>query len=204
MFQFTGHGSRDTGHVSHLPRITLPRIVRPAEAGQTAAEGARHSRGEKCLNVVEASRGGTVARGFVEREESLPALTGSAGGRIVQQVGFCRETQQDRHRNAARACAGGKCRRGIARRHFPALDVPRFVERIVEIVFEDQLCYKQRAFQIGERIAETLRGVHLTKRIEIGGSVFADAHRKAFNTEGTEKGSEEEKNWKKNFSDRDS
>jgi hypothetical protein len=49
--------------------------------------------------------------------------------------------------------------------------------------------------------------VHAAKVVEIGGSVFADAHRKAFNIEGTEnteEGSGEEKNWKKNFSDRDS
>ena len=81
--------------------------MRPAQAGQAAAEGARHSRREKCLDVVEASGGGAVPRGFVEREESLPALAGSAGGGIVQQIGFGREAQKDGHRNAARTCASG-------------------------------------------------------------------------------------------------
>jgi hypothetical protein len=136
-----------------LPRKAGPGVVRPAEAGQAAAEGAGYSRREKCLNVVEASGGGGALRGFVEREESLPALTGRAGGGIVKQIGFCGEAQQDGHCNARRIRARrGRFRRGIAMRHFPALSFsalgypalsfpalgfPVFGAHIIDIVFED-------------------------------------------------------------------
>src|SRR4029077_10965780 len=75
---FTGHGSQATGHDSYSPRKARPGIVRPAEAGQAAAEGARDSGRQKCLNVVEASRVSAAPRCFVECEELLPALTGRA------------------------------------------------------------------------------------------------------------------------------
>jgi len=129
------HGSRVT--FLHLPRKAGPGVVRPAEAGQAAAEGAGYARREKCLNVVEAPGGGAALRGFVEREESLPALMGCAGGGIVQQVGFRREAQQDGHRDAARTCARGWLRQGIAMRHFPALAFPIFGTHIIDIVLED-------------------------------------------------------------------
>ena len=90
------------------------------------------------MNVVESSRCGAAPRGFVKSEESLPAQAGRASGRIVQQVGFGREAQQDRHRNAARIFAARWRRRGIAMRHFPALDVSNFVEGIIEFILEDQ------------------------------------------------------------------
>jgi len=46
-------------------------------------------------------------------------------------------------------------------RHFPALDVPNFVEGIIEFIIEDQFRYEQRALEIGERV--TLR--HSCSRI---------------------------------------
>ena len=121
--------------------------MRPAEAGQAAAEGAGYARREKCLNVVEASGGGAALRGFVEREESLPALTGRAGGGIVQQIRFCGEAQQDGHRNASedsrssRTVPAGNCDASLP---CPQLSLA-FVWRILgsrfrrssSIVFED-------------------------------------------------------------------
>ena len=59
---------------------------------------------EESLHVVEASRGGVASRGFVKREESLPALARRARGGIVQQIRFRREALQDGHRDA-RCCA---------------------------------------------------------------------------------------------------
>ena len=44
------------------------------------------------------------------------------------------------------------------------------------VFFEDQLRHEQRAFEIRQRVAETLRRVHAAQRVEIGGRVFADAH----------------------------
>ena len=88
----------------------------PAEAPEAAPEGAGDARRKKSLHVVEAARGGARSRGFVQREESLPAQARGAGGRIVQQVGFGGQPQQNRHRDAttATACASQIFRQGIA------------------------------------------------------------------------------------------
>ena len=120
------------------------------------------------MNVVETSGGGAVSRCLVNREESLPALTGSAICGIVQQIRFSCEAQKDGHRNALRRPgAARRFRQGIAMPLFPAL----------VIVFENQLRDKKRAFEIREWIAKSLRRVHAPKRIEISRSVFADAHK---------------------------
>ena len=95
----------------------------PAEAGEAASEGAGYARREKCLDVVEAARGGGTAGGFVKRQEALPALARRSGRRIVQQVCFGGETQEDGHQDARRLAAGRRfCREGIGIRYFPAIE----------------------------------------------------------------------------------
>jgi len=111
--------------------------VRPALTRETAAEGARDSRWEKGLDVVETSCGGAVARGFVESEETLPALAGRAGGRVVQQVRFGGEAQEDGHGNTGLGCAVGRLWQGIAMRYFPVLSFSFFFPQTVAFLFKD-------------------------------------------------------------------
>ena len=91
------HGSRQP------PRKAWPGILRPAEAREAASEGARDARREKRLRVVESAIGGGAQRGFVKREKTLPALAGRAGGRVVQQVRFGSEAQENGHDDARRS-----------------------------------------------------------------------------------------------------
>src|SRR5579871_5298300 len=103
----------------------------PAEARQPASEGARDSRRQECLNIVQPTRGGAVARGVMQRQKSLPAMARRAGGGIVQQVRFGRQAQQDGHYHASGwletrssirggILMSGITQQGIATRYFPA------------------------------------------------------------------------------------
>ena len=75
----------------YSPGKAWPGILGPAEARKAASESARDSWWEESLGVVEASRCGVAACGFVKRQEALPALARRACRGIVQQISFRRE-----------------------------------------------------------------------------------------------------------------
>ena len=101
----------------------------------------------------------------MNREKTLPATPGRAGRGIVQQIGFRREPLKDRHGHSRRTFS-----RGILIRFFP------FRVCILAVIFKNELGKKERAFEIGQRITETLRGVHSAQSFQIGRIVFAYAH----------------------------
>ena len=101
----------------------------------------------------------------MNRQETLPATPGRAGRGIVQQICFRREPLKDGHGHSRRAYG-----RRILIRFFPSRIL------ILAVVFKNELGKKERAFEIGQWITETLRGVHLAQSFEIGRVVFAYAH----------------------------
>ena len=92
----------------------------PAQAREAAPEGARDSWWEESLGVVEASRCGVAACGFVKRQEALPALSRRACGGIVKQVSFRGESLQDGHGYARTVSAGVIFAQGRCGCDFPA------------------------------------------------------------------------------------
>lgn len=74
--------------------------MRPAEASEAASKGARDAGREECLDVVQAAGDRRAVSGFVKCEQVLPALTWSAGVRIVEQISLGREAEEDRHDDA--------------------------------------------------------------------------------------------------------
>ena len=83
----------------------------------------------------------------------------------MQQISFRREPLKDRHGYPTRTLA-----RGILIRFFP------FRVCILAVIFKNELGKKERAFEIGQRITETLRGVHSAQSFKIRRVVFAYAH----------------------------
>ena len=69
-------------------------VAAPAEAGEAAAEFLRDGRREPGVHIFEAAVPSVAARGFVQREEPLPALARSAGARIEEQICFGGEAQE--------------------------------------------------------------------------------------------------------------
>ena len=100
----------------------------------------------------------------------------------MEQICFRGEPLKNRHGHSRRVREGG-----IRSRFFPSR------VGIFAIVLKDELGKKERAFEIRQRIAETLRGVHSAQGVEVGRIVFAYAHGTDFNTEGTETKQRKEK-----------
>ena len=109
------------------------------------------------MHVVQTARAGVSARRFVKRKNSLPALPGSARGRVMKQVRLRGQTQKNGHLHAGRVG-----------QQFP------FV--LIFFIFKEQPRDKHRAVEVRERISETLRRVHLPQRVQIIVRVFTYEH----------------------------
>jgi len=62
------------------------------------------------------------------------------------------------------------------------------------VVFENELGQKERAFEVGQGIAESLRSVHSTQDSEIGRHVFAYTHGNGFQHRGHREHGENQEN----------
>ena len=152
----------------NLPGKARPGIACPTQLRQAASEGTSDSWWKECLHVVQASRGGIAASSVVECQEVLPALPGRAGAGIVKQICFRCEPLQNCHhdfwpRRSASLHTGILFRRS----------------RSVVVIFQYKLRHKHRAVKIRERIAETLRVMHVAQCVEVGRRIFADAQQEA-------------------------
>jgi hypothetical protein len=96
---------------------------------------------------------------LVEAQKSLPALAGRADGRVMQQVSFSGEAEQNRHCDASPSRLHTWLWQGIDERLFPALGFPIFGVCVSGFFFQDQLGNEKRGVEVWERVTETLRGV---------------------------------------------
>src|SRR5579883_1375222 len=123
-------------------------VADPAEAFQAAPKGARDSRRQPGVDVLESADRGIAARGFMKREKRLPALARTAHSRIEQEIRLGGEAKQ------------------------------RGTKGLLRVIRQHQLRDKERIAGIGQRVIEALGGVNGTQRGEVFGLVFADLHRR--------------------------
>ena len=114
------------------------------------------------MDVLEATLPGVAFSGGVEREEPLPAIAGSAGARIEQEIGFGGQPQQDRAENFA------LCSVSFQRAVFFLL--------CLGSICKHELGDEERITQIWKLIIESLLGMNRSQRIQIVFRIFADEH----------------------------
>jgi hypothetical protein len=130
------------------PTVRRPGIIaNPADGCKAAAEFFGDRRRQPGVRVVESAREQIAFTGAVQRKQPSVTFARIPFPRRNQQIHFASQPRQRRHHRAAGA------------------------------VFHHQLRNKKRIRKIGERVAESLLRVHAPQRVEIGVSVFADAHR---------------------------
>jgi hypothetical protein len=151
----------------YAPRKTRPRIARPPESRQAPTEGSRDLRRHKRLGIVQPARSRVAQGRIMQRQKILPALAGSAGSWIMEQISFRGHALQDGHSHARRLP------QGIAASHFPSIAIARLIASAN--ILENQPGDKHRTFQIRKRVSESLGCMHSAQRLNIIRCVFANA-----------------------------
>ena len=141
------HGTKIEASGLHAARVSGPEVANPAEAAQTAAEGAFDSRRNPAGRVLESLIAQRAAHGFMHGQQALPAFAGRSGSRLGEQ----------------RHLAGHAAERGH--------------ERPAGIVLQYEPGEKLLVRKIRERIVEALRRVHFAQGRFVFRPVLADAHK---------------------------
>jgi hypothetical protein len=127
--------------------IRRPRVIaNPAEGCKTASEFLGDRRRQPGVRVVESACEQIAFTSAVQRKQPRVPFARTPLALRDQQIHFASQARQQSHHRAPRT------------------------------VFHHQLRNKKRIREIGERIIESLLRVHASQSIEIGVSIFTNAH----------------------------